>query len=97
MSPRLLQRARNALLGLGQLLAPLAVNAQMDLSNRLVKNLNYGKDLGVAACVVIFTALLIYAGVEVAARHKRVLDVWPILVGAAIAGSAGVAAAFLVS
>ena len=95
MSPRLLQRARNTLLLLAQLLLPLAVHAQVD--SRINKNLTYAKDLAVGACVVIFTAMLIYAGIEIAARHKRILDVWPILVGAGIAGSAALMATYFVS
>jgi len=95
MVQRLLQRARQALCGIAQLLVPLAAQAQVD--SRINKNLTYAKDLAVGACVVIFTAMLIYAGIEIAARHKRILDVWPILVGAGIAGSAALMATYFVS
>jgi len=85
---------RHAMLALALLCVQLSAQAQIDKIN---KNLEYGKDALIGACVVIMTGLLAHAGIEIASRHKRVMDVWHILVGAGIVGAAATAAAFLIN
>lgn len=48
-------------------------------------------------CVIIFTILIIKAGIEIGYHHRKIVDIWPIITGAGITGSAAVVAAMLVN
>jgi len=90
----LIRRCRHALVGAAVLGMSCAAHAQIDKVN---KNITYVRDGILGVCAVLITVLLIWAGIEIAAKHKRPIDVWPIVLGASLVGIAGTAAAFFVS
>ncbi|MYM73957.1 hypothetical protein GTP56_17375 [Duganella sp. FT134W] len=76
------------------LLCSVCVQASAQVQQtKITENLQFGLNLLVAACVVIFTGFFVMAGIEIGARHKRLIDIWHLLVGAGIAAGAGVYAA----
>jgi len=68
-------------------------SAQMESLNR---NLTWVQTALTAACVLIFTCLIIFVGVQIAARHAKLMDLWHIILGASLAGGAVGIAALLV-
>lgn len=88
------RRCRQGLAALVLLGLPWAASAQMDKANR---NMAYIRDGILGVCVVVFSVLFIWAGIEIAAKHKRAMEVWPVILGATVVAMAGTAAAFLVN
>ncbi|MYN24800.1 hypothetical protein [Duganella levis] len=76
--------------------ACISASAQVQ-QTKITENLQFGLNLLIAACVVVFTTFFVIAGIEIGARHKRVIDVWHLLVGAGISAGAGVYAAQFVN
>lgn len=48
-------------------------------------------------CVAVFSVLVVIAGIEIGARHRKLLDIWHIVVGAAVSGSGAVIAATMIN
>lgn len=63
---------------------------------KLTRNINYAYLAAAAVATLIFTLLVIHAGIEIGWNRRKIADVWPVLVGAAITGSGAIIAAALV-
>jgi uncharacterized BrkB/YihY/UPF0761 family membrane protein len=86
-----LQRARRVSAIIVAISCSVCISAAAQVQDsKVTDDLQWALNLLIAACVVIFTALFIFAGIEIASKHKRLIDIWHIIVGAGIAASAGV-------
>jgi len=92
--PSIYRRCRQGCIALVLLAMAATAHAQVDKLNR---NITYLRDGIIGVCVVLFTVLFTWAGIEIAAKHKRPQDVWPIVLGASLVAAAGTLAAVLVN
>jgi hypothetical protein len=63
---------------------------------KMTRNFNWVYATVAGLAVIVFSVLIVAAGFEVGIRHRKLMDVWPIVVGAALSGSGAVVAALLI-
>lgn len=63
---------------------------------KVEENFNYVQAAIISIAATIITIMIMVAGIEVAARHRKLMEVWPIVLGAGlVAAAAGIAAYFV--
>lgn len=70
---------------LAGLFLPTPASAQMDALNR---NMTLVQTAMLGASVLIFSCLIIYVGVQIGWRHAKLTELWNVVIGASLVGSA---------
>lgn len=90
-------RPRRALLLLTLMLIGLAASAQVSTIPKVGRNMQIVLEVVFGLSVVTFTILFVWCGIEIGARHRKLIDVWQPIAGATVAGCAAVVAALLIN